>query len=170
MTHIDRIGGALCIRPLHAAREHTARLAAWHGEAWSHLYAGWDAARAHAEFLQERGDGSPPCTWVALLDGKLCGSVSLVYDDLPGWSASDPWLASFLVAPRHRRHGIGARLLATALAHADAQGYPRLLLYTESAAAYFARVGFVVCGSLTAGGHAVSVMSRAHPAQGAAST
>lgn len=156
--------------PLHEAPGHLDTLAAWHGAAWAHLYAGWDAATAREDYQQHREDGATPYTLLALAGDELLGSISLVRDDLPGWACPDPWLASFLVAPHHRRRGIGAALISAALAHAEAQGWPRLLLFTESAQDYFTRFGFVACGRHTAAGQAVTVMQRAVCAQGASST
>lgn len=156
----------LCIVPLTAAREHLDRLAHWHGEAWSHLYPHWTASEARADFEDDRGDGAPPYTLLALHGKELVGSVSLVCDDLPGWSSAVPWLGSFLVAPHHRGRGIGEALVRAMLAHADRGRWPRLLLFTESRQAYFERYGFEPIGTHIAERHDVIVMARerrSHP-------
>ncbi|MGE3775236.1 MAG: GNAT family N-acetyltransferase [Gammaproteobacteria bacterium] len=151
---------SLRIMPLVAAREHLANLAAWHGKAWAHLYAGWDAHAARTEFARDRGDGAPPFTLLALAGTELLGSVSLVHDDLPGWPTAEPWLGSFLVASHHRGRGIGAALVRAMLAHADACAWPRVLLFTETRQAYFERFGFEPIGTHVAAGHGVIVMAR----------
>lgn len=158
------------IVPLHAAPAHLEQLADWHGSTWRHLYADWDAEAARQDFALHGKDGAAPITWLALKDGSLGGSVSLVFDDLPGWPAADPWLANFLVAPHHRRQGIGSALMRVALAHADVCGWPRLLLFTESAQRYFVRFGFRPIGSHVAAGHPVHVMARSRAAQEASSS
>ncbi|HMM77433.1 MAG TPA: GNAT family N-acetyltransferase [Gammaproteobacteria bacterium] len=150
----------LRIVPLAAAREHLDDLAAWHGAAWAHLYAGWDAHAARADFARDRGDGTPPFTLLALAGAELLGSVSLVHDDLPGWPAAEPWLGSFLVASHHRGRGIGTALVQAMLAHADACPWPRVLLFTETRQAYFERFGFESIGMHVAEGRGVIVMAR----------
>ncbi|MBI2799668.1 MAG: hypothetical protein HYX63_05185 [Gammaproteobacteria bacterium] len=81
------------------------RLATLHVAEWQHLYAGWNAVIALAEFEAQYSDGRLPTTLVALEGGLLLGSVSPIYDDLPGWEHFNPWLASLLVLPEFRGAG-----------------------------------------------------------------
>ncbi len=161
MEHPQPMAGRhMQIVALATARDRLDRLSAWHGAAWAHLYAGWNAVEARADFARERGDGAPPFTLLALENNELLGSVSLVEDDLPGWKSTDPWLGSFLVAPHQRSRGVGAALMRAMLAHADGRGWPQLLLFTEARQAYFARFGFNAIGTHVAGGYPVTVMAR----------
>ena len=170
MTHPDSPAPGCELLPLCDAREHAPQLAAWHAAEWAHLYEGWDAAVALRDLLSEPADGSLPMTLIARDGDRLLGSVSLIMDDLPGWSHCNPWLASFYVAPQYRKRGIGAALVRAALQRLDASAGSRVYLFTESAADYFAGHGFTFFGSGVAGGFEVTVMSRAIAAQDASST
>ncbi len=160
MTHREQPAPDYRVIPLCEAREHAPQLAAWHAAEWTHLYHGWDAAAALRDLLSEPADGSLPLTLIAHDGQTLFGSVSLIMDDLPGWSQCNPWLASFFVAPPHRQRGIGAALLRAALPRLGSSDCERVYLFTESRAEYFARHDFVYYGSGVAGGHEVTVMSR----------
>ena len=169
MTH-HAVATSFRLSPLCEARAHAPQLAAWHAAEWAHLYQGWDEAAALRDLLSEPADGSLPLTLIAHDDRQLLGSVSLIMDDLPGWSQCNPWLASFFVAPPHRRRGIGAALLRAALSRLATSPCARVYLFTESRAEYFARHDFVFYGSGVAGGHEVTVMSRPIGDQDASST
>ncbi len=156
----DGARGDFEVLPLHLARDCAPTLATWHAAEWAHLYADWDEARALRELLAEPADGGLPMTLLARGAGGLLGSVSLVFDDLPGWPALNPWLASLYVSPRARRRGIGAALVKAALDALAATSYEQVYLFTESAQAWFARAGFRYHASAVAQGHALAVMVR----------
>lgn len=66
-----------------------------------------------------------------------------------GWAAlerhgDDALLRSVLVAPAHRRGGIGKDLVGRVAGEAAAAGIVRLWLLTEGAAPFFAKLGFVI--------------------------
>jgi predicted N-acetyltransferase YhbS len=149
------------VLPLHRARDCAATLAAWHAAEWAHLYPDWDEDRALRELLAEPGVGRLPLTLIARDENSLLGSVSLIFDDLPGWPALNPWLASLYVAPGERRRGIGAALVQAACRVTDDLACARLYLFTESAQDYFQRLGFRIHASAVTQGHPVTVMVRA---------
>lgn len=72
------------------------------------------------------------------------------------WS---PWLAGVVVAPEHRRQGIGASLAGHAATEARSLGFPALYLYTFSAEQYYARLGWQFIERDTYLGAAVTIMS-----------
>ena len=148
------------VLPLHLARDCAPTLATWHAAEWTHLYADWDEARALRELLAEPADGTLPMTLIARDEGGLLGSVSLVFDDLPGWPALNPWLASLYVTPRARRRSIGAALVRAAFGALVANSYERVYLFTESAQDYFTREDFRFHADASAQGHALVVMVR----------
>lgn len=59
-------------------------LVRWHAEQWTEYYADWGEKRAWQEFEECLGVDILPKTFVADVDGQLAGSVSLIFDDLPG--------------------------------------------------------------------------------------
>jgi amino-acid N-acetyltransferase len=77
-----------------------------------------------AEFVLARHED----TVIGTVAGEYAGQVAL--------------LRSLCVTPSHRRHAVGARLLAAIEARAAARGVRELYLLTTSAAAYFAHQGF----------------------------
>lgn len=148
------------IRYLNHAPHHAPRLAALHAAEWQHLYAGWDAGHAITEFAVQHSDGRLPTTLIACDDTNLLGSVSLIFDDLPGWEHLNPWLASFYVLPAHRGCGVGPRLLAAADETFRAQRIATAYLFTENRARYFAARGWRPFAPAEILGQHVTIMMR----------
>jgi len=117
-------------------------LADLHAAEWKHLYADWDVQSAHAEFLDQKGDGSLPATLVLHEGTELVGSVSVVFGDLPARTDLDPWLASLYVVPQRRGRGHGLELVHAAIEFACAAKAKQLHVFTESAEKLFQRCGF----------------------------
>ena len=131
------------IIPLGTQAQHAEPLAALHAAEWGHLYAGWNATTVLAEFAAQQSDGRLPTTLIAVAGASLLGSVSLIFDDLPGWEELNPWLASFYVLPDYRRAGIGAQLLNAAEETLRSQGFATAYLFTETRIGYFAAHGWL---------------------------
>jgi polyamine oxidase len=147
-----------------------ATLAAWHAEAWEHLYGGtWGRATAEVEFAAMTVPGAIPSTWVVRDDaGAVVGSVSLLAtDDLPGCDHIGPWLGSLYVRPEHRGRRIGEVLVAHLEAAARDAGFVRVWLFTEAddahggLLAWYERQGWQREGILDSHGRPVWLMSRA---------
>ncbi len=83
---------------------------------------------AEAAALRER-------IWLAEQDGRVVGSVAIVAE-----SPSVAQLRWFLVDPEARGAGLGARLLAEAVAFSRAAAYERIILWTVSALSGAARL------------------------------
>lgn len=128
---------------------------------WAHLYLAWGEGEAAEEFRMARTDGSIPATLVALDDdGGLLGTVSVIEDDLPGYEHLNPWLATLLVLPEHRGHGVGAFLVQAAERFAREAGSEEMYLFTESADGLFRRMGWEEVNKTTANGHEVRIFRR----------
>ena len=67
--------------------------------------------------------------WSAVLDDRIMGSIAIDGEDLGGNLAHLRW---FILDDSARGTGIGRRLLSTALAFADAQGFAQTHLWTFS--------------------------------------
>ncbi len=143
-------------------------LAAWHAAEWSRLYAAdmWNEQIALAELQAMSSAPGVPRTLVAF-DGPvrtldaLVGSVSLlVTDDLDGWEAVTPWLASLWVVPARRGHGIGALLADACLTLAASLGFDDVHLFTAGQEGWYLDRGWRTVGRATANGAPVAVMLR----------
>jgi GNAT superfamily N-acetyltransferase len=107
-------------------------LAEWHHRQWSHFRPD-EAIDCRVEGLREsaRRDRCP-VTFVALSEGELLGSASLVAHDMEIRPHLTPWLADLYVAPLHRRRGIGSALVHRVVEEASRLGFPVLFLFTTS--------------------------------------
>lgn len=85
--------------------------------------------------------------WVAEVAGTAVGMTNVVrFERMPGPGADTGrwgYLGNMYVLPEHRSRGIGSRLLAAVVAHADAAGFVRLVLSpTERSIPFYRRAGF----------------------------
>lgn len=86
-------------------------LARWHYQEWAYLRPG-DSVEARIARLEGWcGRGEIPLTFVAVFDGELLGSASLVEHDMDNRPELFPWLAGVFVTPERRRQGVGAALV-----------------------------------------------------------
>ena len=101
-----------------------------------------------------------PIAFVALdKSGGIVGTASLVFDDLEG-DPRNPWLASVFVPPRQRRKGVASALVGTVERAARRLGYPRLYLFTTSASALYAGLGWRALEQRDHHGEHIEVMDR----------
>jgi GNAT superfamily N-acetyltransferase len=102
-----------------------------------------------------------PIAFVALdtSDGMV-GTASLVFDDLEG-DPRNPWLASVFVPPSQRRKGVASALIGTVERAARRFGYPRLYLFTTSARALYAGLGWHALEQRDYRGEHIQVMDKA---------
>jgi GNAT superfamily N-acetyltransferase len=135
------------------------QLAALHHAQWSTLEPEWTLADAQAELAAHPAGDAIPTTRIALVDGALAGSVSLLADDHARIRGYSPWLASLFVLPPFRGRGLGARLVHEAVASAARQGIARLYLYTDDAATWYAKLGWKPVARVALAGTEVDVMA-----------
>jgi len=150
----------LRIEPLAGHMRRAPQLARWHAAEWAHLLPGWSYGVALAELQTHTRPDGVPVSFVALEGDHLVGSVSLVWEDLPGWEHLRPWLASLYVRPASRGRGVARRLVAAVTEHARLSGLERLYLYTEGQAELYRGLGWSRLSSTELAGHTVTVMCR----------
>jgi len=124
----------------------TPLLAKWHHNEWCHLTP-WENLEGCAERLKNEAQRSGvPTVLVAVDDGKLLGSASIVVHDMKGREDLSPWMAGVFVAPAYRRQGIGTKLAQGVVDEAGKQGIPVLYLYTtgKENESFYARLGWSV--------------------------
>jgi len=137
-----------------------ARLAVWHQAEWGFLHPGGTVDEVASELQGHLEPGRIPTSFVALVDGEVVGSASLLEHDLPERPELGPWLASLYVAPAYRRQGIGAALAARMVEEAARLGVPTLYLFTFDREGYYARLGWRRLAPALCHGHPVRVMTR----------
>jgi N-acetylglutamate synthase-like GNAT family acetyltransferase len=113
-------------------------LAEWHHAEWTEFTLETTAV----ELRTHTGRRQIPTTFVAIEDGRVIGSTSLLVADLVGWEHLTPWVASVFVAPAYRRRGIARALMERAVHEARLMGIPSVYLFTASKEAYYARLGW----------------------------
>jgi predicted N-acetyltransferase YhbS len=101
-----------------------------------------------------------PIAFVALDDADIVGTASLIFDDLDG-DPRNPWLASVFVPAERRRRGIASALVGAVEAAARRLGYPRLYLFTTSAASLYAGLGWRALEQRDYRGEHIQVMDKA---------
>ena len=119
-------------------------LARWqHGE-WGHTNPG-DTAEARRARLQSYSNRDRiPLTVVALENGEVLGSASLIAHDMETRMELSPWLASVFVGEPYRRKGIGAELVRRIMAEAGNIEVPLLYLYTVHSEKFYAALGWTL--------------------------
>ncbi|AWB20110.1 N-acetyltransferase [Methylobacterium currus] len=116
--------------------------ARWRWEAFAQGQGRSLAEVTAAETAGSATAGPMPRTFVLLVDDEPVGMASLAAHDLELRPDLTPWLAGVFVAPQARRRGHAVRLVAAVEAEAVARGVPALWLYTRSAEALYARIGW----------------------------
>ena len=127
---------------------------------WQHLYAGWNREVALGELQSQNANGTIPLCLVAMEQGELLGTVSIIYDDLPGYEHFNPWVASLFVLQRHRGKKIGSRLVRAAERLLIKNRVAEAYLFTESAGAFFEKLGWQVMEQAKANGYPVFILQK----------
>jgi GNAT superfamily N-acetyltransferase len=140
--------------------QHVATLADWHVRAFADWVSGWQLDQARGELASHAVQRGLPTTLIALDGEQLLGSVSLLDSDPPAPDRYAPWLGSLYVRPEARRRGVGAALVAAAVAEAARLGIATLHLWTPDRAALYARLGWCALGLQRFGGVRATVMQR----------
>ncbi len=124
-------------------------IAGWHHQEWLRTHEGLEGRHRSSEALQGKltqreaslsahiNEETLPVTFVAHRGNFPLGTVSLVYYQFTNDKKPSEWLTNLFVLPDFRRQGIADRLLKHALAYAQAQNLPRLMLYTSSSANFY---------------------------------
>ena len=135
------------IVPLAERPEFVDQVAAWGFAEWGHLNPGQTLQSRTAGLRATMSADRIPIAFVALNNSDgIVGTASLVFDDLVLDDNTDdprnPWLASVFVPPSQRRKGVASALIGTVESAAQRLGHPRLYLFTTSASALYAGLGW----------------------------
>lgn len=117
-------------------------IALWHFQEWGRSDPKGSIA-SWAEGLRKRTNRDHiPATYIALDRDELLGSVTLVEHDMGSRLDLSPWLAGLYVKPTRRQQGVGSALVNHAVRSASLMGADRLYLYSESARAFYEKLGW----------------------------
>ena len=86
--------------------------------------------------------------------------VSIIFDDLPGSEHLESLARQSFVLPGHRGKEIGSRLVREAEKLLANNGVATAYLFTESARAFFEKLGWRAIGRATCNGHPVSILKK----------
>lgn len=107
------------------------QIARLHFEQWGALTGTGSLAEYRAFLETACADTSLPVVVVAVADGKLLGSASVIECDLSIRNELTPWLAQVYVLDERRGQGVGTALVKAASEYAGKLGFQRLYLYTS---------------------------------------
>ncbi len=108
----------------------------------------------------------PEETFVLFDDGTPVGTASLAHEDLVSRPDLTPWLAGVVVDEAHRGRGCGTVLVRRVEAFAAELGVGTMWLYTWTAEALYARLGWRRTGLEMNRGREVVLMSRSLQTRG----
>ena len=128
-------------------------------------YRGWGEPdpSAAVEFLQCCLSAQTlPCTQLALFEGRLAGSISLLEHEMGDVQPAERrhWLGYLVVDPALRGQGIGRQLIAHMQQVAREMGIEQVYCYTIDQAELYQFLGWMPLESLDYQGHRVTVMTR----------
>jgi GNAT superfamily N-acetyltransferase len=138
------------------------QLAAWCHEEWKDYYGGKTVEDLQAYFAANRNRAHIPITYVAVEEGRLCGTVTLDVEDLdlPGYEDVSPWLVCLYVEKARRGRGLGRQLIHHAMDKALRLKLSSLYLWTENLELVYLQLGWRVLEQTQFHGHDISVMRR----------
>jgi len=146
--------------PLSDLPDRADEIAQWHYDEWGHLY----PSDAKQEFFSDMHRCAQsrvvlPQTWLAMVDGQLAGTISVLEEDLATHRHLTPWLMNVLVAPKYRGRGIATMMVEHVKHWASTQPIERLYLYTEDQQKLYKRLGFESYEQSAIAGHPITIMT-----------
>ena len=136
-------------------------VAAWRVAAWFQHPGGCTVEEMTRLILAP--PAGPEETFVLFDGNEPAGTAALIRSDLEARPDLTPWLAGLWVQPAFRRRGHATALVRRVEAFAATASVPALWLYTSTAEALYARLGWERVGLEQERGHEVVVMRRALP-------
>jgi predicted N-acetyltransferase YhbS len=131
-------------------------LADWHHREWKDATLELTAAELQTHTRRRY----IPTTFVAIENGRVIGSTSLLVADLKGWEHLTPWVASVFVDPAWRNRGIGRALINRAVDEARQLGVSDVYLFTASKQEYYTRLGWQTLERSQFNGKEIVIMQR----------
>ncbi len=143
---------------LRQAPEHLATLAAWHHAEWGYLNLGKTATDYQRDMRDYLLPGTIPSMLIAVDNGELLGSSSLIASDMDDQPQLTPWLANVFVRADQRGRGLGGALVKAAMALAAQLQLPQLYLFTPDQEGFYTRLGWQRLSQVTYKATRVTIM------------
>lgn len=135
-------------------------LARWHHDEWHTITPDLRIADRIRAFETRARRGGVPTAVVAVAESQVVGLACLVAADIESHDHLTPWLATLLVAPQVRGHGIGSALAERIASEARTLSAQELFLFTFDKQALYARLGWAHLEAAVYAGRPGSVMMR----------
>lgn len=127
-------GTGVAVRHLFEAPEALSVLARWFVNEWGPYYGPEGPGDAETDLNAANNRDRLPICLVALdTAGGVLGTASLRAESTLSHRHLTPWLAALLVAPQHRRRGVGSTLARAIENEARRLGHRRLYVGTDEA-------------------------------------
>ncbi len=138
------------IVPLSECPEFAETCAAWSFGEWSSQVKGRKISDSLLRY-QETSQGNTntlPITWVAVVDDRPAGMISLKENDHEDHQDLTPWLASLFVHSDYRGQDIARKLCTHVIEQAKDSGWDKIYLFTHSAPKLYEKFGFKNIGTV----------------------
>jgi N-acetylglutamate synthase-like GNAT family acetyltransferase len=139
--------------------EALATIAEWQHAEWGNLRLNDTVEKRAARLRNYSNRDRIPLTVVALEEGNVLGSASLVEHDMETRLELTPWLAGVFVGEQYRRRGIGAKLVRRIMAEAGKLKVPLLYLYTVHSERFYTALGWTLMERTSYLNHEVVIMT-----------
>lgn len=150
----------LKIDPLADHPEAIPMLKQWFESEWGSYYGAYGGGNAEQDLIAYSNQSNLPIGMVAYLNGELCGIMAIKAQSIDARSHLSPWVAAGLVAPLHRRKGVGAHLLVAVEGIAKRLGYSRIYSGTSTAASLLERSNWHFMERIQYDGEDVSIYEK----------
>ena len=132
----------------------------WFENEWEFYNSSTGEGSAEKDLLAFSSQSKLPIGVVAYLNGELCGIIALKAQSIATHSHLRPWAAAGLVAPLHRRKGIGAELIVAVEGIAKRLGYSRIYSGTSTAANLLERLNWCFMERIQYSGEDLSIYEK----------
>jgi N-acetylglutamate synthase-like GNAT family acetyltransferase len=139
-------------------RGSTPVIVGWLHAQWGHLMPGVSLEKLAEIYENRLIPHQIPETFVALRNGEIVGTASLVKHDMSARMDLFPWLAAVYIKAEHRGQGIGSKLVQAVMDEAKLLGLERFYLFTPNQASFYARLGWLKLEEIEYRGEQVTVM------------
>ena len=128
---------------------------------WPEYYGPTGPGNARQDLLAYSNRTALPVGVVAFVGPEPCGIAALKTDSISTHTHLTPWIGGGMVAPHHRRGGIGARLAAALEDVARSMGYANVYVGTSTANSLMVREGWRFMEQVKYHGENVSIYEKA---------
>lgn len=134
-------------------------IAPWHFAEWQALFPHKTLEDFAADLAESLQSDALPQTWLLVDEqGEICGTGSLLLQDMTVHQELSPWLANIFIHPDKRGLGLGRLVVSQLMAQAHSRQLPILYLFTEDQQAFYEKLGWTLLYREIYEGEWVSIM------------